>query len=185
MSQSLLLDIARESITEVFEAHNTIDKKTLLQEYPILNEPIASFVTLYFEGELRGAMGSVFPKDSLLEEIIYNAKAAAFQDERFEPLKTSEYLQTTIELSLLTPLTELKYTNLEEIKEAVNPREDGLVIISGKKQAAFLPQVWSQLPSFEAFFQGLLKESGLTDLNDSPQIFTFQVEKQRDEPILK
>lgn len=185
MSQSLLLDIARESITEVLEADNTIDRLKLLSEYPILKEPIASFVTLYINNELRGSMGSVYPKQSLLEEIIYNAKAAAFEDKRFEPLKTSEYLQTTIELSLLTPLKELLYESIEDIKKSVKEREDGLVLSLGDKQGAFLPQIWSQLPNFDEFFARLLEESGIESLDEHPQVFTFQVEKQSDEPILK
>lgn len=185
MSQSLLLDIARESITEVFEAQNTLNKEQLIKEYPILDEPLASFVTLYFNNELRGASGSVSPTKSLLEDIIYNAKRAAFQDERFEPLKTAEYLQTTIELSLLTPLKELNYKSLEDIKNSVTPHKDGLLISLGEKQATFLPQVWTQLSTFESFFEQLLKECEISDFNEHPQVFTFQVEKQSDEPILK
>jgi len=185
MSQSLLLDIARESITEVLEAQNTIDKQQLIKDYPVLAEPIATFVTLYFHNELRGSSGSVFAENSLLEAIILHAKTAAFLDERFEPLRTSEYLQTIIELSLLTPLKELNYETLDDIKKAVVPREDGLVIVLGEKQGAFLPQVWTQLNNFDEFFSRLLQESGLNSLDEHPQVFTFQVEKQSDEPILK
>ena len=184
MSQSLLLDIARESISEVFEAQNIIDKIQLLKDYPVLNEAVASFITIYIDNELRGSMGSVYAHKSLLEDIIFNAKAAAFEDERFEPLKTSEYLRSIIELSLLTPLTELKYKSIEDIKNSVNVGEDGIVIVLNDKQAAFLPQIWSQIPGFEEFFSHLLQESGLKDLSNSPQVFTFQVEKQSDEPIL-
>lgn len=187
MSESLLLKIARESIAEVFEAQRTIKKQDLLETYPILKEPISSFVTIYINDELRGSSGSVISTRSLLDDIIYNAKAAAFEDERFAPLMTSEYLRATVELSLLTPPTELSYSTIEEIKEQVTSGEDGLIISHGDKQAAFLPQIWSQLKSFEAFFEHLLQEAGLhlDDLSAQPQIFIFQVEKQRDEPILE
>jgi len=186
MSQSLLLQIVRESITEVFEAKFTIDKKQLIQKYPALEEPIASFVTIYLDDELRGSQGSVFPSQSLLEGIIYNAKAAAFEDERFSPLKTSEYLRSKIELSLLTPLVELQYNDLADIKAQIKPGFDGLIITLDNKQSAFLPQIWSQLNDFDSFFSHLLKEAGLSleDISSHPKIFTFQVEKQLDEPIL-
>ena len=186
MSQSLLLQIARESITEVFEAKFTIDKEQLIHDYPVLKEPIASFVTIYLEDELRGSQGSVFPSQSLLEGIIYNAKAAAFEDERFTPLKTSEYLHAKIELSLLTPLVELRYTDVADIKAQVRSGVDGLVIVLADKQSAFLPQIWSQLNDFDSFFTHLLKEAGLSleDIASHPKIFTFQVEKQIDEPVL-
>lgn len=187
MSESLLLKIARESITEVFEANNTINRQDLLENYPILNEQISSFVTIYLNDELRGCVGSVVPTRSLLDDIIYNAKAAAFEDERFSPLMTSEYLRATIELSLLTPPKELSYSTMDDIKEQVNCTEDGLIISLGDKQAAFLPQIWSQLKKFEDFFSHLLQEAGLqaSDLSAHPQVFTFQVEKQRDAPILQ
>lgn len=187
MSQSLLLKIARESIAEVFEAQNTIKREDLFDAYPVLKESISSFVTIYLNDELRGSFGSIIPTRSLLDDIIHNAKAAAFEDTRFSPLKTSEYLRSTIELSLLTPPKELTYRSLEDLKRQVIPGEDGLIISLGDKQAAFLPQIWSQLKSFDEFFEHLLHEAGLhpNDLSKQPKIFTFQVEKQRDEPILE
>jgi len=187
MSQSLLLQIARESITEVFEAQNTIDRETLLKNYPVLNEPLASFVSIYLDEELRGAQGSVFPSRSLLDDIIHNAKSAAFEDPRFSPLKTSEYLHAKIELSLLTPPEELQYTTLAEIQSQVRPCIDGMIIALDEKRSAFLPQIWTQLEEFETFFSQLLKEADLSydDLSSHPKIFTFQIEKQIDEPIIK
>ena len=186
MSQSLLLQIARESITEVLEAKSTIDKTQLIQDYPVLNETIASFVRIYINNKLRGSHGSIFSSRSLLEDIIHNAKAAAFEDSNFSPLKTSEYLRANIELSLLTPPKELQYDNLESIRQQVTPYKDGLIISLGKKRSAFLPQIWSELDDFDTFFSCLLKEASLSpqDMVSHPKILIFQVEKQTDDPIL-
>lgn len=187
MSQSLLLKIVRESITEVFEARNTINREQLIQDYPVLQEPIASFVNIYLDDDLRGSHGSVFPAGSLLEGIIHNAKAAAFEDPRFSPLKTSEYLQAKIELSLLTPPKEISYQIIDEIKKQVTPNQDGLIISLGENHSAFLPQVWSQFNDFDSFFSRLLAEAELTlhDMGSHPKISIFQIEKQIDEPILE
>lgn len=186
MSQSLLLKIARESITEVFEAQNTIDKKQLLKDYPILNEPLAAFVSIYIDEELRGQSGNVTAESSLLDEIMYHAKAAAFQDTKHEPLKVSEYLLSKIELSLLTPTTQLSYTNLDDIKSQVTPYEDGLFISLQTKQAFLLPQSWKEFSFFEEFFSHLLLEADISEqeLSSSPDIFIFQIETSSDEPIL-
>ena len=100
MSQSLLLNIVRESITEVFEAHSTINKSKLLEEHPVLNEPLAACVSIYIDNKLRSEGGSI-KASSLLENIIHHAKLAAFQDTQNPPLKVSEYLQASIELSAL------------------------------------------------------------------------------------
>ncbi len=187
MSQSLLLKIARESITEVFEAQNTINKQELYKQYPVLKEPVASFVTIYLDDELRGSMGSIIPSRPLLDDIISNAKSAAFEDSRFSPLKTSEYLHSTLELSLLSEPKELAYDTLDDIRKQVTCGEDGLIISLGENEAAFLPQIWLQLNSFDEFFTHLLQEAKLTleSLNQHPKVFTFQVEKQIDEPILQ
>lgn len=103
MSRSVLLQLARDSIQEVLEAQRTIDKKTLLNEHPLLNEKISTRVNLYLENELRGSSYSKEANLSLLEDIIKNAKMSAFQDTNFPPITTSEYLHCEIELLLSTP----------------------------------------------------------------------------------
>lgn len=102
MSQSVLLNIARESIQEVLQAQDSIDRDELLKNYPLLNEIVATKVTLYLNGKLRGTSVSETPEHTLLEDIILNAKRAAFQDSNFIPIATSEYLHTSVELVLFT-----------------------------------------------------------------------------------
>jgi len=101
MSHSPLLQIVRDSIEEVFQATHTIDKASLLLEYPLLEQKIPTTVNLYLEDELRGSSLS-HGELPLLEEIINGAKKAAFEDENFSPLKVSEYLSCEIELILQT-----------------------------------------------------------------------------------
>ena len=103
MSRSVLLQLARDSIAEVLEAQRTINKDTLLNEHPLLNQKIATRVNLYVDNELRGTSYSKEPTLSLLEDIIKNAKISAFQDKNFSPISTSEYLSCEIELLLSTP----------------------------------------------------------------------------------
>lgn len=102
MSQSVLLNIARESIQEVLQAQESIDRDELLTSYPLLCEIMATQVTLYLNGKPRGTSVSQNPEHSLLEDIILNAKRAAFQDSDFIPISTSEYLHTSVELVLFT-----------------------------------------------------------------------------------
>ncbi len=103
MSRSVLLQLARDSIQEVLEAQRTIDKATLLSEHPLLNEKISTTVNIYLKRELRGSYASKEEKKTLLEDIIFNVKKAAFEDKNFTPLTTSEYLSCEIELLLNTP----------------------------------------------------------------------------------
>lgn len=102
MSRSVLLQLARDSIQEVLEANRTIDKQTLLQQHPLLNEKIATTVNIYLDSKLRGSASSNTPSNTLIEDIIRNAKVSAFEDKNFTPISTSEYLNCEIELILNT-----------------------------------------------------------------------------------
>lgn len=102
MSQSVLLNIARSSIQEVLQAQLSINRTELLEAYPQLEEIVATQVTLYLNDNVRGSSQSETPGHTLLEDIILNAKRAAFQDPSFIPISTSEYLHTSIELTLFT-----------------------------------------------------------------------------------
>jgi len=185
MSQSLLLKIVRESIAEVFEAKKTIDKAAILQEHPVLNEPIAAFVSIYLDKALRAQSGTVHPQASLLDTIIFHAKAAAFEDENNPALKVSEYIKATIELSLLNPAKELNYETLADLKSQIRPHQDGISILYKDKEYSFLPQFWSQFDSFEDFFTALLKQAGLKDLSTHPKVYLFQCETSSDAPIIQ
>jgi hypothetical protein len=109
MSQSVLLTIARASIEEVLQAENSINRIELLESYPLLSQPMECEITLYLDNKLRGSARNEVQEYSLLEAIIHNAKIAAFQDENFNPLITSEYLHTTIKLTLFTADGELSH----------------------------------------------------------------------------
>lgn len=102
MARSVLLQLARDSIQEVLEAQRTIKKQELLAQHPLLGEIMATSVKLYIKQELRGEASTLLPSFSLLEDIIRNAKIAAFEDRNHSPITTSEYLSCEIELTLTT-----------------------------------------------------------------------------------
>lgn len=117
MSQSVLLSIARRSIEEVLQAENTIDRAQLLEQYPILGETVATQVNLYVGNELRGSAKSDRSDRPLLDDIIHNAKVAAFEDENFSPLVTSEYLRASVELILFSADGPLCHRDTPILKE--------------------------------------------------------------------
>ncbi len=103
MARSPLLQLVRDSIEEVIEAKRKIDREKLLQEYPALEQKIASVVAVKVDNEIRGKAASDEASRALIDDIIYNAKIAAFQDKENPPISTAEYLHCSIELSLLIP----------------------------------------------------------------------------------
>ncbi len=102
-SRSVLLQLARDSIAEVLEAKNSIEKASLTKKHPLLEQKVPTTINIYIDGELRGNSKSSDSPSSLLHEIIINAKKAAFEDTSFSPLSISEYLSSEIEIILQTP----------------------------------------------------------------------------------
>ena len=178
MVDPLLLRIAKTSILQHFDASYTIDKEALLREYPFLAEQRATFVTLNYASNLRGCIGSIIAHRSLLDDIISNAKSAAFSDSRFQPVRQEELDLLTLEVSVLTQPHFLEYQDYKELLTRITPNKDGLILKYGNHQGTFLPQVWEQLPSPHQFLQELSYKAGLNPsvYEHHPDIYTYQVE---------
>ncbi len=179
MEGKWLLDIARRAIASAFGLVPEPDRDALLAEYPELGREQATFVTLTIDGQLRGCIGSIVPHRPLIDDLIHNARAAAFEDPRFPPLSREEYDRIDIEVSLLTVPQELSYTDVEDLRRKIRPGVDGVILNLNGRQATFLPQVWEELPDFDLFFAHLCVKAGLPQncLAYHPVILTYQVEK--------
>jgi AMMECR1 domain-containing protein len=59
-------------------------------------------VTLFREGELRGCIGHIFPREPLYRAVIECAHGAAMRDPRFPAVTGFESDKLTIEISVLT-----------------------------------------------------------------------------------
>ena len=150
---------------------------------PGFDEPRASFVTLTLDGKLRGCVGSLVPPASQAEGILRHARAAAFEDARFEPLRREELPRLAVEVSLLSPLQPLACSGEEDLLRRLRPGVDGLVLDLDGQRAVFLPQVWAELPEPRAFVAALKRKAGWPITFWSPRIraWTFTVEAWRDE----
>ena len=177
--QNVLLEIAKQAISDSFNHLSTIDKKALLKAYPELSLHKATFVTLTLEHQLRGCIGSLIAHRPLLDDLIHNAQAAAFEDPRFYPLSQEEFSRVHIEISLLSEPVRIEYENSDDLKSKVTVGEDGIILQKGSHKATFLPQVWEQLPTFEIFFSHLCQKAGLEAgcLETHPDIWHYKVEK--------
>ncbi len=177
--ENILLELARLSILRGFNDSFYIDREQLSQEFPILSEHRATFVTLTLNGKLRGCIGSLLPHTNLLDDVIQNAHKSAFLDHRFSPLTQEEFKKITIEISILTPPVKLDYVDENDLKEKVVPLKHGVILQCENKQATFLPQVWEQIPNFEDFFTHLSLKAGFKTscLVKKPTIYLYTVTK--------
>ena len=175
----VIISIAKQSIRDGFMHAQSIDKTALLKQYPSFQTLGATFVTLTLEGSLRGCIGSLIAHRPLLDDVISNAKAAAFEDPRFYPLSQEEFEKVSIEVSILSAPEPVLYDNVEDLKTKITPNSDGIILQKGSRKATFLPQVWEQLPNFELFFSHLCQKAGLEAhcLENHPDIWRYTVEK--------
>ena len=183
-----MLSIARIAIKEEFLGHKELTdevKQRLISMFPRLAEPGAVFVTINERSSLRGCIGSLVAHRPLIDDIIENAKAAAFGDPRFPPLRPEEFDQITIEISLLSEPKPLPYTDIEDLRQKIVPGRDGVVLKLDGRQATFLPQVWEDLPDFDQFFAHLCLKAGLPAncLEYHPEILVYHVEKFSEEEL--
>jgi len=177
--KKILPDIAKKAILEEFTGESLIDKEELLKKYPWLAKKGAVFVTLNKNHALRGCIGSIIAHRPLIDDLIANAKAAAFSDPRFNPLKESELGDIEVEVSLLSEPQPLPYTDIEDLRNKIRPGIDGVILQLDGYQATFLPQVWEDLRSFDDFFAHLCVKAGMSPdcLKYHPNIFVYQAEK--------
>ena len=147
----LLLRVAHESILSKLEDREiSFDPPS-----PRLAEKRGAFTTLHCQGELRGCVGFVFPVNPLYRTVAETARAAAFEDSRFEPVTLEEARDLRIEISVMSPLEPIAAENVEVGRH-------GLLVTHEMHRGLLLPQVpiehgWDR----ETFLEQTCRKAGL------------------------
>jgi AmmeMemoRadiSam system protein A len=149
--RTLLLRLAHESILLALE------KKDISVEPPSqhLAEPRGVFTSLYSGGQLRGCVGYVLPVSSVYQAVAETARAAAFEDTRFYPVRPEEGPHLQIELSVLSAPKEI-------LPDEIEIGRHGLMISMAGRRGLLLPQVpvehgWDRL----TFLEQTCRKAGL------------------------
>lgn len=172
-----MLRIARCAI------RNSLDKKNEDLEFSddmSYQEKVGLFVTLTKNGDLRGCIGHIEPVMSLRDGLVDLARAAAFEDPRFNPVKKEELKNIKIEISILSPLK--RVASADDIVLG----RDGVIVKRGFNEGVFLPQVadetgWTK----EEFLSHLCRDkAGLRPdawKTKDIELYTFEVVKFSDD----
>ena len=155
---AILLAIARAAISSALGRPCSADESA-----PWLMEPCACFVTLTQNGQLRGCIGSLEPRRSLLIDIKSNAVSAALHDTRFMPMSAEELDRTDIEVSLLSLAAPIKFKDEADLQRSLRPGVDGVIFEFNGYRSTFLPQIWKQLPKPAQFMAHLKRKAGFPD----------------------
>lgn len=171
----VLLAHARHAIESLFAACDGAGPP----DAPFLDEPGATFVTLRWNGELRGCIGSLEADRPLREDVARNARAAALRDPRFPPLSGEELEGLDIEVSLLSPARPLAFRDEHDLLRQLEADRPGLVLEHRGRRSTFLPQVWEQLPDARDFLRHLKAKAGLAPdfWSDDIRVSRYTVEK--------
>ena len=127
----ILLGVARQALAEVVSGRTLPDQPEFSGA---LAEKAGAFVTLRVRGSLRGCIGHVEADGPLVRTVAECAAAAAMQDPRFSPVRSSELADLDIEISVLSPLFDIQPSEIEVGKH-------GLLVSSGFHHGLLLPQV--------------------------------------------
>ena len=169
--KQICLNVARESIAEKLKI---VEKMSICPSEAIFKRSFGLFVTLNIKARLRGCIGYIIPYKPLYESLVELSRAAAFNDNRFKPVVKEEFDDLHIEISILSPLFEVK-----DKKEIVVGR-DGLYMQHPRGSGLLLPQVATKYGWNRAeFLKETCHKAGLQEdfLDDKVlKIFRFEAE---------
>jgi hypothetical protein len=162
LEKRYLLRIAREALRAAVEGAPLADLDPS-EWTPRLAQPGSSFVSITLQGDLRGCLGTIWPRNPLAEDVRAHAAAVSSRDLRFPPVTRDEVAAIRIELSVLTPPQLMLYSSSEELLLRLSPGRDGVVLRMGAHQATFLPKVWERVPEQSRFLSMLSQKAGLPE----------------------
>jgi AmmeMemoRadiSam system protein A len=164
--RSLMLRVARASI----EAHLAGGFPEIPAD-PGLPGASGLFVTIKHRGALRGCLGTLEPIRALLDEVARVARDSATRDPRFPPVALDEWLEASLEISVLSPLEPIDPAD----EDAIVVGQHGLVVEQGRRRGLLLPQVavewgWTR----EQFLRQTCRKAGLPDSAWQDGAFVFR-----------
>jgi AmmeMemoRadiSam system protein A len=121
----------------------------------------ATFVTLKINNRLRGCIGALEARFTLVVDVAEHAYAAAFEDPRFAPLRKEELPLLEVHLSILSPPELIHVSSEDDLLKQLRPGIDGLVLRFGERRATFLPSVWEDIRDPYVFLAQLKQKAGL------------------------
>ncbi|HYW69286.1 MAG TPA: AmmeMemoRadiSam system protein A [bacterium] len=148
-----LLSLARRSILAEFAGQWPPPSEFTSEA---LTVECGAFVTLEKHGRLRGCIGYVEAYKPLERTVMEMAVQAAFHDPRFPAVTADEFEDLTIEISVMSPLSEV-----DDVSE-IEVGRHGLVIRGLGRSGLLLPQVatdygWDR----ETFLEHTCAKAGL------------------------
>ena len=127
-----ILGIARKTLEATIQLKR---KPEISTDIEILHQSFGLFVSVYVKDKLRGCIGKFHTEQPLYLLVQELTVAASSMDSRFEPVRNEELEDTHIEISILSPLRQIR--SLDELELG----KHGIYIKKNRYSGTFLPQV--------------------------------------------
>ncbi len=112
------------------------------------------------DGALHGCIGTLYAVRAMVLDVVKNAYAAAFRDQRGRPLAASDLKAIQIHISLLSMPEPIRFDSEEDLLRQLRPGL-GVIIEEGDRVGTLLPSVWNSLPDPRFFLQQVKLKAGL------------------------
>jgi hypothetical protein len=180
-----LIQLAKKSVETAVREEKMYEPPA--PEFAALQQERGVFVTLTKKGELRGCIGLITAEKPLYLAVRDAATFAALRDPRFSPVNPGELPELEYEISILTP-----FRRVLDVRE-IRVGRDGLLMIQGRNEGVFLPQVpteqgWDR----KTFLEELGRKAGLSRQawqDEATDIFAFSAvvfgEHEAAEPVTR
>ena len=158
--RKFLLELARKTITRVVNGEKMpeADAAGLAEN---LRAPGPALSRLPKTTTFAAASAASFPKNRYIKPYPAAPGRPRLEDPRFPPVRSEELKDIQIEISVLTIPRRLDFKSPDDLVQKLRPNVDGVVLIMGRRQATFLPQVWEQIPDKDGFPQSPCAKSRL------------------------
>lgn len=161
-----LVELAHKTIEHYVKYNERIDRPEELSEE--MKRRAGVFVSLHKNGELRGCIGTIEPRQSnVAQEIIANAIGAATRDPRFPPVGPQELDDLEISVDVLGEPESV------ESMDALDPQEYGVIVESGPRRGLLLPDL-EGVDTAEKQVSIALRKAWI-DPNQSYDMYRFRV----------
>ncbi len=165
-----IVELAKQTIEEYVKTGNTISLPKDLS--PELTARAGVFVSLKKMGSLRGCIGTFEPTaETVAQEVINNAIAAAMQDPRFHAVEENELAEIEYSVDVLSPPEKIRG------KEDLDPKKYGIIVLQGVRRGLLLPDL-EGVDTVEEQLRIAKMKAGIWK-DENLEIFRFTVTRYR------
>ena len=167
-AEHVLLKLARDAVEDYVRSNVVKEPPPVLPKE--LRKSAGAFVTIMHRGELRGCIGTTYPrKETVAMEVIANAIKSATKDTRFPPVAIEELDELEYSVDVLTTPEPV------DGPSQLDPKTYGLLVQNGGKIGVLLPGI-EQVQTAEQQISICKSKAGLSS-DDEVALFRFRVQR--------